>query len=131
MRKTARPVVWEGGRAQSPSPDPIKCRVLHGGLCDAMPGRWGDFWWGDKFWLCFGLRGGRKILCRNQVDHLAAPGEAAELEVDTGIGQRQEGVAELPGEDLRVWAERQELVQFGGGAAPAGRALEECANGVD
>src|ERR1035438_4632187 len=22
MRKTARPVVWEGGRAQSPSPDP-------------------------------------------------------------------------------------------------------------
>jgi hypothetical protein len=23
MRKTARPVVWEGGRAQSRSPDPI------------------------------------------------------------------------------------------------------------
>jgi hypothetical protein len=24
MRKTAYPVVWEGGGAQSPSPDPIK-----------------------------------------------------------------------------------------------------------
>jgi len=24
MRKTARPVVWEGAGAQSPAPDPIK-----------------------------------------------------------------------------------------------------------
>jgi hypothetical protein len=28
LRKTARPVVWEGGEAQSPSPDPIElCRL--------------------------------------------------------------------------------------------------------
>ncbi|MBM3748977.1 MAG: DUF4038 domain-containing protein, partial [Acidobacteria bacterium] len=30
MRKTARPVVWEGGRAQSRSPDPIREVFRHG-----------------------------------------------------------------------------------------------------
>src|SRR6266404_2817762 len=28
MRKTARPVVWEGGGAQSPSPDPIRHKII-------------------------------------------------------------------------------------------------------
>ena len=27
MRKTARPVVWEGAGAQSSAPDPINCRL--------------------------------------------------------------------------------------------------------
>ncbi|MGH6628140.1 MAG: hypothetical protein ACREB3_00230 [Burkholderiales bacterium] len=31
MRKTARPVVWEGAGAQSPAPDPIGAR-----LCEAQ-----------------------------------------------------------------------------------------------
>src|ERR1019366_4117945 len=65
------------------------------GRCDARCGSWGDFWCGDKFLLRFGLRGWREILCRKQVDHLGASGEAAELDVDAGIGQRQDGITEL------------------------------------
>jgi hypothetical protein len=62
-------------------------------------------------------------LCRKQVDHTGASGEAAELDVDAGIGQRQDGITELSRKGLRVLAERQELEQVGGGAGPVGRAV--------
>jgi hypothetical protein len=45
------------------------------------------------------------------------------LDVDAGVGQRQDGITELLRKLLRVSAKRQELEQFGGGAGPAGRAV--------
>ena len=44
------------------------------------------------------------------MDYAVASGEAAGLEIDAGIGQRQDGLLELPGQDLRVLAEGQKLV---------------------
>jgi hypothetical protein len=65
------------------------------------------------------------------VDHADTSGEAAELDADAGIGQREDGVTELPGKGPRVLSERQKNEQFGGGAGPMGRAIEECAYGID
>src|ERR1035437_3780835 len=101
------------------------------GRCDAKCGSWGDLWCGDKFLFRFGLRGWREILCRKQVDHLGASGEAAELDVDAGVGQRQDGFIELEREGARVLAERQELEQFGCGAGPVERAIPEGADRID
>src|ERR1022692_2824683 len=39
MRKTARPVVWEGAGAQSPSPDPIRGVFITIGRLQAHPDR--------------------------------------------------------------------------------------------
>jgi hypothetical protein len=77
------------------------------------------------------LRVGLGILCRKQVDYLGASGETAELDVYTGIGERKDGLIELPRQRLRVWAEREELEQFRGGTAPSGRALQEGVDGID
>src|ERR1035437_1203183 len=101
------------------------------GRCGAKGGSRGDFRCGAKFLFRFGLRGWREILCRKQVDHLGASGEAAELDIDAGIGQRQDGFIELVRKGSRVSAERQELEQFGGGAGPAGDAIQEGADGID
>jgi hypothetical protein len=59
------------------------------------------------------------------VDHADTSGEAAELDADAGIGQREDGPTELSRKGLRVLRERQKNEQFGGGAAPVGRATEE------
>ena len=99
--------------------------------CVANAGRWGDLRGGGKFFVWCGLRGGMGILCRKQLDRFAAAGEAAEFHVDAGVGQRQDGIAEFRRKGSRVWAEREELQQFGGRAAPAGRGTEECADGID
>jgi hypothetical protein len=65
------------------------------------------------------------------VDHADASREAAELDLDAGVGQRQNGITKLLGEDSRGLAERQELEQLGGGAAPVRRAIQEVADGID
>jgi hypothetical protein len=53
------------------------------------------------------------------------------LDVDAGVGQRQDGIVEPLRKDLRVFAEREELEQFGSGAAPVGRGIKEDADGSD
>jgi hypothetical protein len=65
------------------------------------------------------------------VDQPDTSGEAAELDADAGIGQREDGVVELRRKGSRGLRERQKNEQFGGGAAPVGRATEETANGID
>jgi hypothetical protein len=46
MRKTARPVVWEGGGAQSPSLDPI----AHARLVNAQPHEYRDARVGKRYY---------------------------------------------------------------------------------
>jgi hypothetical protein len=53
------------------------------------------------------------------------------VDFDAGIGQRQDGLIEPPGKGLGGWTERQEGKQVGGGAGPAGRAVEEGVYGID
>ena len=53
------------------------------------------------------------------------------MDVDAGVGQRQDGLTKLLGEDSRGLAERQELEQFGGGAAPVRSAIQEGVDGID
>ena len=53
------------------------------------------------------------------------------MDGDAGIGQRENGVTEMPGKGLRVLRERQKNEQFGGSAGPVGRAIEECAYRID
>ena len=53
------------------------------------------------------------------------------MDLDAGIGQREGGVTEPLRKGPRVLRERQKNEQFGGGAAPVGRAIEECAYGID
>src|ERR1035437_6490284 len=127
---------WEGQKGHAPTNGVMAALKGYatgggGGRCDARCGSWGDFWCGSKFLFRLGLRGWREILCRKQVDHLGASGEAAELDIDAGIGQRQDGFIELVRKGSRVAAERQELEQFGGGAGPVGRAIQEGADGID
>src|ERR1022692_4112215 len=67
MRKTARPVVWEGGGAQSPSPDPIPCvfesaRTRFGGT--------GVFAWCVEYDVELGASDRRTQLVSGGVDHL-------------------------------------------------------------
>ena len=53
------------------------------------------------------------------------------MDFDAGIGQRQDGLIEPLGKGLGGWTERQEGKQVGGGAGPAGRAVEEGVYGID
>ena len=86
---------------------------------------------GDKWFFWCGLRGGLEILCRKQVDHLDASGEAAELDVDGGVGQGEDGFIELHPQGSRGFAERYQLEQVGCGADPVGGVMHEGAHGND
>ena len=65
------------------------------------------------------------------MDHADTPGEAAELDGYTGIGQREDGVVELGGKGPWGLSERQKHEELGGSAGPVGRAIEESAYGID
>ena len=53
------------------------------------------------------------------------------MDPDAGVGQPQAGLIEPRRKGSRGLAERQELEQFGGGAAPVRSAEREGADGID
>lgn len=53
------------------------------------------------------------------------------MDLEAGVGQRQDRLMEVRRKGSRGLAERQELEQLGSGAAPVGRVIEECAHGID